>query len=328
MELGPLSLGAIRRILSDRLGLSVSRQLLRRIYDATLGNALFALEVGRKLVDEGPPGIGEDLPVPDAVEDLLGLRVDRLPEGVRRLLLAVALSPDLRVGQLDALADTETLDLAVASGVLVVTGDHVRASHPLLAAAVVERADAAECRELHRRLAAAVGDGELGARHRRTCRSAARREPRGRRVGRGGSGERARGTADRGRARRSRPPAHPAQRPGSRRAHPRARPLPRARGREAAADRPARARARLASPGEQRVRACLLLASGTVAGNDDIRRFLERALAESGSDAMSRAAVLAEMAANDAAVRVARIARGRGVGARGIVGAPAAAGGT
>ena len=73
VELGPLSLGAIRRILSDRLGLSVSRQLLRRIYDATLGNALFALEVGRKLVDEGPPGIGEDLPVPDAVEDLLGL---------------------------------------------------------------------------------------------------------------------------------------------------------------------------------------------------------------------------------------------------------------
>ena len=61
-------------------------------------------------------------------------------------------------------------------------------------------------------------------------------------------------------------------------------------------------------PGEQRVRACLLLASGTVAGNNDIRRFLERALAESGTDAMSRAAVLAEMAANDAAVRVERIA--------------------
>ena len=61
-------------------------------------------------------------------------------------------------------------------------------------------------------------------------------------------------------------------------------------------------------PGEQRVRACLLLASGTVSGNNDIRRFLERALAESGNDAMSRAAVLAEMAANDAAVRVERIA--------------------
>ncbi len=61
-------------------------------------------------------------------------------------------------------------------------------------------------------------------------------------------------------------------------------------------------------PGQSRVRACLLLTSGEVAGNDDIRRFLELALLESGSDAISRAAVLAEMAANDAGVRVERIA--------------------
>jgi predicted ATPase len=93
IELGALSIGATRRLLRDRFALSVSRQLLRRIYDATLGNPLFTLEVGRKLTEEGLPGIGEDLPVPNAVEDLLGLRVDRLPENVRRLLLAVALSP-------------------------------------------------------------------------------------------------------------------------------------------------------------------------------------------------------------------------------------------
>ena len=60
-------------------------------------------------------------------------------------------------------------------------------------------------------------------------------------------------------------------------------------------------------PGALRVRACLLLASGQVTGNEEIRRFLERALAETGDDAMARAAVLAEMAANDAGVRVAGI---------------------
>ncbi len=308
VELGPLSLGAIRRLLRDRLGLSISRQLLRRIYDATLGNALFALEVGRKLVDEGLPGIGEDLPVPDAVEDLLGLRVDRLPDGVRRLLLAVALSPDLRVGQLTMLADNETLDRAVANSVLVVAGDHVRASHPLLAAAVVERADPAECRELHGRLAAAVGETELAARHRALAAAgpdaglaadvsaaAARASERGaphtaveladhalRLTPRddSGRGERILGLArylvlagEKQRLTDLLVPALPS--------------LP---------------------PGEQRVRACLLLAGGTVSGNNDIRRFLERALAESGDDALSRAAVLAEMAANDAAVRVERIA--------------------
>src|SRR5262249_35900548 len=48
----PLSLGAIRRMLRDQLGLSLPRHLLRQIADATLGNPLFALEVGRTLVAE------------------------------------------------------------------------------------------------------------------------------------------------------------------------------------------------------------------------------------------------------------------------------------
>ena len=307
LELGPLSLGAIRRLLRERLALSMSRQLLRRIYDATLGNALFALEVGRKLVDEGPPGIGEVLPVPDAVEDLLGLRVDRLSEGVRRLLLAVALSPDLRVGQLEVLTDPETLDLAVSSGVLVVTGDHVRASHPLLAAAVVERADAVERRNLHRRLGAAVGDEELGARHRAL---AAARPDGGLAADVSAAAARAN---ERGAPQTAVELAEHALRLTPRNDPDRAeRILGLARYLELAGEKqrltdllvPAVASL---PAGGQRVRACLLLASGTVSGNKDIRLFLERALAES-TDAMSRAAVLAEMAANDAAVRVVRIA--------------------
>ena len=95
LEVGPLSLGATRRILSERLGLSLTRQLLRRIHETTLGNPLFALEVGRTLADHGLPAIGEEIPVPDSVEDLLGTRVERLPGPVRRLLLVVALSAEL-----------------------------------------------------------------------------------------------------------------------------------------------------------------------------------------------------------------------------------------
>ena len=309
LELGPLSLGAIRRLLSDRLGLSVSRQLLRRIYDATLGNALFALEVGRKLVDEGPPGIGEDLPVPDAVEDLLGLRVDRLPEGVRRLLLAVALSPDLRVGHSSTRSPTPRRSTSPSRAACSSsTGDHVRASHPLLAAAVVERADAAECRELHRRLAAAVGDGELGARHRALAAArpdatlAADVSAAAARASERGAPQTAVELADH--ALRLTPRNDPER---GERILGLARYLELAGEKQRLTDLLVPALASL-PPGEQRVRACLLLASGTVAGNDEIRRFLEQALAESGRDAMSRAAVLAEMAANDAAVRVERIA--------------------
>ncbi len=105
LEVVPLSLGAIRRLLSDQLGLSLPRQLLRRIFESTLGNPLFALELGRALAERGSPEIGQDIPVPDAVEDLLGTRVARLPGPERRLLLAVALSADLRTTQLAAIGD-------------------------------------------------------------------------------------------------------------------------------------------------------------------------------------------------------------------------------
>ena len=55
------------------------------------------------------------------------------------------------------------------------------------------------------------------------------------------------------------------------------------------------------------MKACLLLSNGAVDSNDDIVRYLERALAESGRDVRLRAIVLAEIAANDALARVERI---------------------
>lgn len=101
LEVGPLGFAASRRLLSDRLGLVVSRQVLRRIVDSTLGNPLFVLEMGRAVLEHGIPGFGEDIPVPDAVEDMLGIRVAGLAPPLRRLLLAVGLSADPRIDELD-----------------------------------------------------------------------------------------------------------------------------------------------------------------------------------------------------------------------------------
>jgi DNA-binding NarL/FixJ family response regulator len=165
LEVGPLTLGATRRVLSERLGLSLSRQLLRRIVEATQGNPLFALEVGRALAERGPLEIGEDIPLPGAVEEMLGTRVARLPVPLRRLLLAVALSADLRTGELEAIAEPGALDDAVDAGLLLVEGSRVRASHPLLAAAAKKRARRRERRELHLALAGTVADEELRALH-------------------------------------------------------------------------------------------------------------------------------------------------------------------
>ena len=165
LEVGPLSLGATRRMLAERLGLSLSRQVLRRLFEATLGNPLFALELGRTLAARGTPAIGEDIPVPETVEDLLGTRVDALPKSVRRLLLAVALSGDLRLSMLAAIAQPAAIEEALDAGLLLVDGDRVRTFHPLLAAAAKTRARPDERRELHRDLASVVGDEELRARH-------------------------------------------------------------------------------------------------------------------------------------------------------------------
>ena len=97
---GATSLGATRQILATRLGLRLPHHLLRRVYETTMGNPLFAIEVGRMLAGRDLDTLGDDLPLPDHVEDLLGLRVADLDDSARRVLLALALDADLRVTQL------------------------------------------------------------------------------------------------------------------------------------------------------------------------------------------------------------------------------------
>jgi AAA ATPase domain len=165
LEVRPLSVGATRQLLSGRLSLTVSRPLLHRIVDSTLGNPLFALELGRSLLEHGLPSVGEDIPVPDSVEDVLGTRVAALPGEVSRLLLAVALSADLGIAELAAVESPAAVEDAIEGGLLVVDGERVRASHPLLAGVARKRSRARERRELHRVLAGVVADAELHALH-------------------------------------------------------------------------------------------------------------------------------------------------------------------
>jgi DNA-binding NarL/FixJ family response regulator len=165
LQVGGLSLGATRQLLSDRLGLSLSRGTLRRVVESTLGNPLFALELGRVWVERGVPEIGEDIVVPDSVEDLLGTRVSRLPVAARKLLLAVALSAEPRASELAAILSEDALVDAVDRGLLVLEGERVRASHPLLAAVARKHSRPRERRELHRALAELAADQELRALH-------------------------------------------------------------------------------------------------------------------------------------------------------------------
>jgi DNA-binding NarL/FixJ family response regulator len=165
LELSVMSIGAIQRLLADRLGLSLSRHVLRRVVESTLGNPLFALELGRMLATRGPLAIGEDVPLPQTVDELLGSRVAALNAPARKLVLAAALGGDLRLSQVAEIAEPAALDEAVGSGVLVVEGDRVRAAHPLYATAAKSGSRLSEQRELHLVLAQHSVDDESRALH-------------------------------------------------------------------------------------------------------------------------------------------------------------------
>jgi DNA-binding CsgD family transcriptional regulator len=165
VEVAALSFGAIRQLLIERLGLRVSRQLLHRMVGITLANPLFVLELGRELLVTGLPRVADELPVPSGIEDVLGMRVAALSQPLRRVLVALALSGDLRVGELVAVTSDAVVDQAVDQGVVHVNGDRVRAAHPLLAAMALRAAGRGDRRELHVKLAGALRDAELRAMH-------------------------------------------------------------------------------------------------------------------------------------------------------------------
>jgi DNA-binding NarL/FixJ family response regulator len=166
VELGPLSFGVISGLLAGRLAAPLPRRVARQVFEVSGGNPLFAVELGRAVAERGVPEIGAGLPVPEVLGDLFGARVQALPPGVRRALLAVALSAGLSEQELAAVTDRLAVEDSRAAGVLVVDGRRVRAAHPLLGAAAAGRSTAAERRELHTALGTAVGDPVLAARHR------------------------------------------------------------------------------------------------------------------------------------------------------------------
>jgi len=306
LAVGPLSLGATRALLSGRLGLTLPRRVLQQVHAAGEGNPLFTLELGRMLAQRGLPEIGEELPVPDAVEDLLGTRVARLRGPVRTVLLAVALSADLRLPDLTELGYGAAIDRAVDAGLLALDGDRVRASHPLLAAAARKHSSSRTRRALHTQLARVVADEGLRTRHLVLA-------------AQGPDEELAAAAARAAAAAAARGAAHEAVElgEGSLRLTP-----PDSAER---VDRLLEVASHLAVAGEQqrltdllapeldslpagaaRVSAWLLLAGG-IADDGEAQRYLEQALADSGRDTHLRAAVLGEIANNSVGVRVERI---------------------
>ena len=171
LRIGPLSLGAIHDLLEERLGLELTRSELAHVQEATAGNPFFALELGRELVRTNTrPVAGRALRVPESLQELLGGRLARLPDGTGDVLVLVAA---LARPTVELVARTygdreralAALEAAAREAVVELDGPHVRFAHPLLASICYERAPVWKRQAVHRALARLVTDVEEQARH-------------------------------------------------------------------------------------------------------------------------------------------------------------------
>jgi len=161
LELGPLSVAALHRLIADGLGRTFPRPMLVRIAQASAGNPLYALEIARRLEREDGHGLAQ-LPVPESLQALVAARVRLLPAGTRAALLrAAALArPDLTLVEAASLAPAEEAGL-----VRIAAGDRIEFAHPLFASAVYSSTPLARRRDVHRELATVVTDPEEMVRH-------------------------------------------------------------------------------------------------------------------------------------------------------------------
>lgn len=171
MVVGPLGLSALDQLLRAHLHTSFLGKTLRRIEETSEGNPLFAIELGRALLDPDSRAVpGQTFPAPSSLPGLVAARLRRVPPLARKaLLVASALArPTLDV----VLAATagEGVDLmsvqeAVDAGVVTIHCDVIRFTHPLLSSVLYATAPSEERRRVHRQLAELVADPEERARH-------------------------------------------------------------------------------------------------------------------------------------------------------------------
>jgi DNA-binding CsgD family transcriptional regulator len=163
----PLPESDVADLLRSRLGVPVPRSRLDRVYTASGGNPLFAVELGRALRERDQDSPTAPLPVPDRLRSLLAARIATLPGYARPALLVAAATARPTRSLLEhcgVAVDAELSDAACA-GVISVDGDAVTFSHPLLREMVYADASPVVRRRAHELLAEAVSDPVERARH-------------------------------------------------------------------------------------------------------------------------------------------------------------------
>jgi DNA-binding NarL/FixJ family response regulator len=161
LTVGPLSAGALHRLVRKRLDVVLARPELRRLQDLSGGNPFYALELA-SAYRAGTMDLRGGERLPTTLEALVSRRIAALPSETRDALAAASALAGPRA---ELVAPSRVLEPAVAAGVISVQDREIRFAHPLLASAAYSALDDARRRALHARLASAVEDAEERAWH-------------------------------------------------------------------------------------------------------------------------------------------------------------------
>ncbi len=168
IKLQPLTVAELHQVLTLRLGTSLPRPTLLRIHQIAGGNPFYGVELAREI---DPTAASESLQLPNSLADLVGSRIARIGLEARDVLLATASLPDPTLRLLAQATDStaehvlEVLGEAETQGVVVIQGNRVSFTHPLLAHGVYSASSPRGRRAMHRELAELVVEPELRARH-------------------------------------------------------------------------------------------------------------------------------------------------------------------
>ncbi len=163
VPVGPLSVGALHRLLRDRLSTGFSRHTMRRVLEQSGGNPFFAIELGRTLKPDA--GADDPLPLPETLDVLLRARLAGLPPATRESLAfaaAYGTVPESLLG--DAGIDLDVFRPAIDAQVIERRDGTIRFTHPLLASVLYGDLGAARSR-VHAEIARLAVAPTVRARH-------------------------------------------------------------------------------------------------------------------------------------------------------------------
>lgn len=160
---GPLSVGALHRLLSERMNRPFARQTLLRVHEHSGGNPFFALQLARVLETDVDPL--QPLPVPDTLEELVRTRMAGLPTATQDALAFVSAAGTADDALLErAGLAVEVLAPAFDAEITERKEGAIRFTHPLLSSVLYGDLRSERTR-LHARLAGLVDDPLVRARH-------------------------------------------------------------------------------------------------------------------------------------------------------------------